>query len=79
MVRCLCGAASCSGFLGAKSRGFQVGEQIMRCMCLPISCLTLVFDRRNRHYLLVIICQSSLSDLGRLIALWFSAFAHLLV
>jgi len=28
MVRCLCGAASCSGFLGAKSRGFQVGEQI---------------------------------------------------
>lgn len=23
MVRCLCGAASCSGFLGAKSRGFQ--------------------------------------------------------
>lgn len=23
-VRCLCGAASCSGFLGAKSRGFQV-------------------------------------------------------
>jgi len=28
MVRCFCGAASCSGFLGAKSRGFQVGEQI---------------------------------------------------
>lgn len=23
-VRCLCGAVSCSGFLGAKSRGFQV-------------------------------------------------------
>uniref|UniRef100_A0A0D3FVX9 SET domain-containing protein n=1 Tax=Oryza barthii TaxID=65489 RepID=A0A0D3FVX9_9ORYZ len=23
MVRCLCGAGSCSGFLGAKSRGFQ--------------------------------------------------------
>lgn len=23
IVRCLCGAASCSGFLGAKSRGFQ--------------------------------------------------------
>lgn len=23
-VRCLCGAPSCSGFLGAKSRGFQV-------------------------------------------------------
>lgn len=23
-VRCLCGATSCSGFLGAKSRGFQV-------------------------------------------------------
>ncbi|KAJ1270992.1 hypothetical protein BS78_06G094600 [Paspalum vaginatum] len=23
MVRCLCGAANCSGFLGAKSRGFQ--------------------------------------------------------
>ncbi|KAJ3675165.1 hypothetical protein LUZ60_004207 [Juncus effusus] len=23
MVRCLCGAASCTGFLGAKSRGFQ--------------------------------------------------------
>lgn len=23
-VRCLCGAISCSGFLGAKSRGFQV-------------------------------------------------------
>nr|CAB3487044.1 unnamed protein product [Digitaria exilis] len=23
MVQCLCGAASCSGFLGAKSRGFQ--------------------------------------------------------
>lgn len=23
-VRCLCGAACCSGFLGAKSRGFQV-------------------------------------------------------
>jgi hypothetical protein len=35
MVRCLCGAASCSGFLGAKSRGFQVGEQIMLFMCLP--------------------------------------------
>ena len=24
MVRCLCGATNCSGFLGAKSRGFQV-------------------------------------------------------
>jgi histone-lysine N-methyltransferase SETD2 len=23
-VRCLCGALKCSGFLGAKSRGFQV-------------------------------------------------------
>lgn len=23
-VRCLCGAVKCSGFLGAKSRGFQV-------------------------------------------------------
>lgn len=23
-VRCLCGATCCSGFLGAKSRGFQV-------------------------------------------------------
>lgn len=23
-VRCLCGASSCSGFLGAKSRGFLV-------------------------------------------------------
>lgn len=23
-VRCLCGATSCAGFLGAKSRGFQV-------------------------------------------------------
>ena len=29
-VRCLCGAISCSGFLGAKSRGFQV---ISICLC----------------------------------------------
>ena len=35
MVRCLCGAANCSGFLGAKSRGFQVGE-VSRLCCLCV-------------------------------------------
>lgn len=29
-VRCLCGAATCSGFLGAKSRGFQVNRERLR-------------------------------------------------
>lgn len=28
-VRCLCGAVNCSGFLGAKSRGFQVNFQMV--------------------------------------------------
>lgn len=29
-VRCLCGATACSGFLGAKSRGFQVNFESRR-------------------------------------------------
>lgn len=43
-VRCLCGAAKCSGFLGAKSRGFQVSFMslveftatsiLLDCFCL---------------------------------------------
>lgn len=32
MVRCLCGAGSCSGFLGAKSRGFQVKSCCVICL-----------------------------------------------
>jgi len=66
------------GFLGLNHVVSRWVNKFMMCMSLPISCLTLVFDRRNHRYLLVVICQSSLSDIGRLIALWFSAFAHLL-
>ncbi|EEC77282.1 hypothetical protein OsI_15918 [Oryza sativa Indica Group] len=34
MVRCLCGAGSCSGFLGAKSRGFQIHITVMSCIII---------------------------------------------
>jgi hypothetical protein len=46
-VRCLCGAASCCGFLGARSRGFQVNLNFEDSVLLRVSKSEKGKEKRN--------------------------------